>query len=222
MVHEGYDAGMSSRTYGQYCAVARALDVVGDRWSLLVVRELLTGPKRYTDLRQGLPGIATDMLAARLRELEAAGVVARRDLPPPAASKVYELTADGRELEPALLSLARWGIRRLAPEQDGEFRPHWLELSLRSAFRPDEARDLTVTVDVVLREGRLRARVDRGELAFDVDAAGPADVVITADAATLATAFGDASARADAVAAGRMRVEGPRRLVAGLQRAFAS
>src|ERR1700684_2381520 len=97
------------RSYGDSCGIARGLDAVGERWALLVVRELVLGPKRFTDLRAGLPRVGPDMLAARLRELETAGVVRRRTLPAPAASKVYELTAWGAELAPALLALGRWG-----------------------------------------------------------------------------------------------------------------
>src|SRR4051794_31511717 len=99
----------TSRTYGDRCGVARALDVVGERWALLVVRELLLGAKRFTDLRGGLPRVSPDVLAQRLRELEDAGIVQRRTLPPPAASKVYELTPRGAELEPVVIALGRWG-----------------------------------------------------------------------------------------------------------------
>ena len=104
-----------AKRYDQYCPMAHALDLVGDRWALLVVRELMHGPRRYTDLVEGLPGIGTNILAARLRDLEQADVVARRTLPPPAASKVYELTDYGRELRPAMRELALWGARSLGP-----------------------------------------------------------------------------------------------------------
>src|SRR3712207_6674695 len=100
---------MSGRSYDQFCALAKALDVLGERWTLLVVRELLLGPKRYSDLLEGLPGIGTNLLATRLKTLEANGLVARRRLPAPAASTVYELTDRGRGLEPALYELMRWG-----------------------------------------------------------------------------------------------------------------
>src|ERR1700758_709978 len=105
------------RSYGQYCPVAKALDVVGDRWTLLIVRELLLrGPARYTDIREGLPGIATNLLAARLRELESEGVVVRRKELPPVAATVFELTARGRDLAPVLGALARWGLPYVAEE----------------------------------------------------------------------------------------------------------
>ncbi len=121
-----YAFGMAKR-YEQYCPMAHALDLVGDRWALLVVRELMHGPKRYTDLVDHLHGIGTNILAARLRDLEAHGVVARRTLPPPAASRVYELTDYGRELKPALRELALWGARSLGPPTDqDELFEGWL------------------------------------------------------------------------------------------------
>src|SRR5436305_12245664 len=116
-----------AKHYDQYCPVAHSLDVVGDRWALLVVRELMQGPKRYTDLAEGLPGIGTNILAARLRDLEAAGVVTKKMLPPPAASRVYELTDYALELKPVMRELALWGARSLGPPTAAdEFFPGWL------------------------------------------------------------------------------------------------
>ena len=123
--------------YEGYCPVAHALALVGERWSLLVVLELMRGPKRYTDLVEGLPGIGTNILAARLRDLEASGVVTRRRLPPPAASRVYELTEYGRELKPAIRELALWGARSLGPprSEDSLF-PGWLENAIDTVLAP--------------------------------------------------------------------------------------
>jgi DNA-binding HxlR family transcriptional regulator len=116
-----------AKHYDQYCPVAHALDIVGDRWALLVARELMQGPKRYTDLAEGLPGIGTNILAARLRDLETAGVIRKRTLPPPAASRVYELTDYGLELKPVMRELALWGARSLGPPTaDDELFPGWL------------------------------------------------------------------------------------------------
>ena len=124
---------MTTRTYGQYCPLAQTLDAVGDRWALLVVRELLTGPQRFTDLRGRLPGVGTNQLATRLRELEGEGLVAKHTLPPPAASTVYELTEQGRGLEPAIWALVRFGIPRLhALAPVNTFRPAWAALALRA------------------------------------------------------------------------------------------
>ena len=115
------------RSYGQYCSVAKALDVIGDRWTLLVIRELLLqGPCRYTDLRNGLPGIATNLLSDRLRELEAAGLIRREEAAPPVATTLFHLTEVGAGLEPALEALGTWGIRYMTQPADGdEFRSHW-------------------------------------------------------------------------------------------------
>jgi len=115
------------RSYGQYCSVAKALDVVGDRWTLLVIRELLLqGPCRYTDLKNGLPGIATNLLADRLRELEAAGLVRREEAAPPVATTLFHLTEAGAELKPVLDALGTWGIRYMTqPDDSDEFRSHW-------------------------------------------------------------------------------------------------
>jgi DNA-binding HxlR family transcriptional regulator len=116
-----------AKRYEQYCPMAHALDLVGDRWTLLVIRDLMHGPKRYTDLVDRLPGIGTNILAARLRDLEAHGILVRRTLPPPAASKVYELTDYGRELRPALRELALWGARSLGPPTvEGDLFDGWL------------------------------------------------------------------------------------------------
>src|SRR5436305_7874524 len=106
-------AKSAPRSYDQYCAVARGLDVIGDRWTLLLVRDLLLGPKRYKDLLEGLPGIGTNLLAARLRELERAEVIERHALPPPAGSTVYQLTPTGEALQPVMMSIGRWGGRFL-------------------------------------------------------------------------------------------------------------
>ncbi|MCI0635980.1 MAG: winged helix-turn-helix transcriptional regulator [Actinobacteria bacterium] len=127
-----------AKTYREFCTVARALDVIGERWALLVVRELVLGPRRYTDLLEGLPGIGTNVLAARLRELEAAGVVERRRLPPPAPATVYELTERGRALGPVLVELARWGLRDLdEPRDDDAVESRWFVLGLAATIRPD-------------------------------------------------------------------------------------
>lgn len=118
------------KRYGQACAVARALDVVGDRWSLLVVRELMVGPRRYTDLIEGLPGIGTNVLAARLRDLHDAGIVSKATLPPPAAATVYELTDAGRALSPTLATLREWGaVHAPAIRRDDAIRPAWVLMS---------------------------------------------------------------------------------------------
>jgi DNA-binding HxlR family transcriptional regulator len=124
------------KRYDQYCPIAHALGVVGERWTLLVVRELAHGPLRYTDLVDRLPGIGTNILADRLKELEAAGVIEKRKLPPPAASTVYELTAHGAGLRPVLHELARWGARSLGPPPPDALEPGWLVHAIDLALSP--------------------------------------------------------------------------------------
>ena len=125
------------KRYDQYCPVAHALELIGERWSLLVVRELMHGPKRYTDLVDHLPGIGTNILASRLRDLEACGIVAKRTLPPPAASRVYELTDYGRELKSVMRELALWGARSLGPPtDDAELFPGWLANAVDVVLAP--------------------------------------------------------------------------------------
>jgi DNA-binding HxlR family transcriptional regulator len=132
----GYTEDMPKH-YDHYCPVAHALDLVGERWALLVVRELMPGPKRYTDLAEHLPGIGTNILASRLRDLEAAGIVTKRTLPPPAASRVYELTDYGQELRRVVRELALWGARSLGPPTDAdELFPGWLENALGTLLAP--------------------------------------------------------------------------------------
>jgi DNA-binding HxlR family transcriptional regulator len=157
--------------YGQFCAVAKALDVLGDRWALLVIRDLMLGPRRYTDLLAGLPGVPSSVLTARLRELEHAGVVTRSRVPPPAAATVYELTGDGAAARPIVDELVRWGLRRMDQPEPGEATSaSWLTLSLAvrlsSSFLPENA-ELELRLDQeinTLREhaGRLDARWGAG------------------------------------------------------------
>jgi DNA-binding HxlR family transcriptional regulator len=154
----------TTRTYDDGCAAAHALDLVGERWALLVVRELLLGPKRFTDLRSGLPHASPNVLAQRLRDLEAAGVVRRGKLPPPAASKIYELTEWGRDLEPVIIALGRWGVRSPAKPPGAELGVDSLILSFRTMFDPDRAGGLEASYEFRLGEDRFRAEVAEGRL----------------------------------------------------------
>jgi DNA-binding HxlR family transcriptional regulator len=162
------------KTYREYCALAQALDLVGERWTLLIVRELLIqGACRYTDLRNGLPGIATNLLAERLREMEKAGLIRREDAPPPVATTLFHLTERGAELKPAVEALARWGGPLVTrPIGDDEFRSHWLALPLElhlSDHKPDRppitievrAGDHPMLVETV--DGKVRARPGRAD-----------------------------------------------------------
>lgn len=171
------------RTYGDPCGIARALDAVGDRWSLLIVRELLLGPKRFTDLRTGLPGAATDVLTQRLRDLAEVDVVERATLPPPAAATVYQLTDRGVELEPVLLALGRWGRDRPFPPGDRELGPEAFAVALQTTFVPANAADLDATVVLDLGYDRIRAHITQGKL--DLTRGGDGDATITAGIPTL-------------------------------------
>jgi DNA-binding HxlR family transcriptional regulator len=174
-----------SKRYDQYCPVCHALGLVGERWSLLIVRELLRGPKRYTDLVEGLPGIGTNILAARLRELEEGGIVRKRKLPPPAASTVYELTEYGAELEEPLYALARWGARSLGPPgSDEEFYPDWGLNAFAALFDPEAARGLTETYVVRVDGDVYTVRLDDGRLDVAIGETDEADLDVKMDRKT--------------------------------------
>jgi DNA-binding HxlR family transcriptional regulator len=204
-------AFVTGRSYEHYCALAKALDLVGERWTLLIVRELVEGACRYTDLQEGVPGIATDMLAARLRSLEESGLVERRVMPPPAASTVYELTPLGRGLEPVIRELARWGLRLMGKRKGEEFRIHWMGIWMRTSFRPDRAAEgppLTVQFDVGGES--MHARIAGESLETAIGPATEPDVTIAGDAATLSRAAHDRDFAAEAVTKGRLKVRGKR------------
>ncbi len=152
---------MAARSYGQYCGVTRAIELVGERWALLIVRDLLVGPRRYTDLKQGLPRIPTNILAARLKELQEGGVVRR--VPLASCGLVYELTPYGRALEPILLAIGRWGFQAMGePEAEDVVTPDSLTMALRTSFQPEQAADLDVELHV--GDVALRVQVHAGEL----------------------------------------------------------
>ncbi|MEV6021843.1 helix-turn-helix domain-containing protein [Streptomyces sp. NPDC052036] len=169
------------RSYDQYCSTARALDAVGDRWTLLIVRELLAGPRRYTDLHADLPGVSTDVLASRLKDMERDGLTTRRRLPPPGAAYVYELTCRGRELLPVIQALGVWGAPALAERRPTDaVRAHWFALPLLRAL-PGEG-----LVEVRLDEGRFHLRLGAQDGPLYGDGAAPEepDARLTLDAGT--------------------------------------
>jgi DNA-binding HxlR family transcriptional regulator len=174
-----------SKRYDQYCPVCHALGLVGERWSLLIVRELLRGPKRYTDLVEGLPGIGTNILAARLRELEEGGILRKRKLPPPAASTVYELTEYGAELEEPLYALARWGARSLGPPgPDEDFYPDWGLNAFAALLDPEAARGLNETYVVRVDGDVYTVRFDNGRLEVAIGETEGADLDVKMDRKT--------------------------------------
>lgn len=210
-----------AESYGQYCGAARALDLVGDRWTLLIVRELGFGPRRFTDLVAGLPGISRNLLAQRLRELESDGVAEQVELPPPVARRVYQLTADGKALTEAIRPLVAWGARRLGQRKPTEaFRPHWAALAM-AAFA-----DRTAAAEV--REA-YQYEVGGTAFYFDVDdglielhegrVANPA-VTVTTDEETWAEIASGTRSTAAATREGRMRIKGAPEAVARLRSMF--
>lgn len=196
------------RTYDDGCAAAHALDLVGERWALLVVRELLLGPKRFTDLRAGLPNVSPNVLAQRLRELERAGVVLRRKLPPPAASRVYELTDWGLELEPVIIRLGRWGARSPSKPRDAALGVDSLILSFRTMFDPRAADGLEASYELRLGEDRFRAVVADGRFEITRGGAERPDAAIETDAGTLAALVYYGRELAEAVRSGDVKIEG--------------
>jgi DNA-binding HxlR family transcriptional regulator len=174
------------RGYHEYCAVARALDEVGERWTLLIARELLLGPRRFTDLANGVPGIGTSVLTTRLKELEQRGLIVKRNLAPPAASAVYELTERGRGLGPVLSALAKWGTSLLGqPREDDEVRSTWLVLGLAVTAGPDPSiPDATYELRIDDETFHIRAR--DGHLQPAQGPVPAADVTITMTKHTLA------------------------------------
>src|SRR4051812_12526854 len=174
-----------AKRFDMYCPIAHALSLVGERWALLIVRELLRGPKRYTDLSAGLPGIGTNVLATRLRELEAAGLVTRRKLPPPAASTVYELTQYGLGLEEGLYSVARWGARSLGlPGHDDDLDPDWGLQAFRAMFYPERARGLTARYAIRVDDSAFTVGVEDGCLRVETGASEDAEAGMAMDMAT--------------------------------------
>jgi DNA-binding HxlR family transcriptional regulator len=204
------------RTYGDPCGVARALDVVGERWALLVVRELLLGPKRFTDLRAGLPHVGPDVLSQRLRELEAAGVVRRGKLAPPAAARVYELTERGLELEPVVLALGRWGSAEPLPPAGPELGTDAFIVALKTMFEPEEAGRLEATLELRLGEEAFSVSIARGRLGIARGHAERPAATIDADVRALREVLW----RGAELDPARIRIDGDRRVADRFLAAF--
>jgi DNA-binding HxlR family transcriptional regulator len=200
------------REYGEFCGLAKALDLVGSRWTLLIVRELLTGPKRYSELEAGLPGIPTNVLASRLRELEATGLVERALQARPSTSVVYALTPYGLELREPVISLGLWGARSLGkPTSRDSFSIAALAVALGGTFDADAARDRDLLVEIRLDGRRLYVHVRDRQVSFPhVPSAAP-DVVIDTTPPVFAELFGGYTDIDAAVAGGHARVEGSTR-----------
>jgi len=203
---------VADKVYGQYCGLAKALDLVGERWTLLIIRELAFGPRRFSDLVEGLPGISTAVVTERLNRLEAARLIVRRLLPPPAASKVYELTDDGRDLARAIVPLAAWGVRILAAnrrKRTEAFRPAWGLLFLRETFDASSARGVHDVYEFHIDDSVVSVIVDDGEMQVIEGPSGrPIDVAVHVDPTTfLDVGVGRLRGR-DAIRQGKLRLVG--------------
>lgn len=211
----------TKRSYREACRFAHALDLVGERWALLIVRELLLGPKRFTDLRAGLPHASTNVLSERLRELERSAVVRRRKLPPPAASSVYELTEWGRELEPVVTQLGSWGARSPVPPDYREIGVDSIVLALGSLFDPEAAGDLEARYGLRIGSERFAVEVAGGRVELSRDApVDPAATLAVADAPAMAAILTAQLPFDDALASGALQVEGSKQAAKRFLRLF--
>lgn len=198
-----------TRGYGQYCGLARALELVGGRWALLVVRDLLTGPKRFSELQEGLHGIPTNVLTSRLRELEEAEIVERRVQAHPGSGVVYALTDYGLELEEPVLRLGFWGAKTMGSPCEGDFISlDSLALALRGAFRPDRARGPQRLYELRVDGKPLRILVKSGRVTAPAGSEGEPDVVLDVEPAAISDLLSGVMDVDEAVSSGRLRVEG--------------
>ena len=201
---------MKIRSYNQFCPLAYALDLVGDRWTLLIIRELLAGPRRFKDLIDGLPGISTNLLSERLKNLEQQGLLSRRILPPPAGSTVYELTSRGQALEKAVLELGRWGSRLLPTSLEGVALPSLgsCALGIKAFFCPEQAQGVNETYELHLGNEVLQVQVKAGELQVQQGEALKADVVFQTDMPSYLGLFSGQIKPYEAISGGLIRIEG--------------
>jgi DNA-binding HxlR family transcriptional regulator len=209
-----------TRTKLDGCGIAHASELLGQRWALLVVRELLLGPKRFTDMRSGIPDISPNVLGQRLRELEESGIVQRRRLAPPAAAQVYELTDWGRELEPAILSLGRWASGSPSFPVGAEMGPDSLVLALKSTFDPGKADGLDATFELWVGETPFNIGVKEGRFEAERGEADGPVATIRSDPGTIASVVFGGNRLGKAVEAGDVEIDGSRRATNALFRTF--
>jgi DNA-binding HxlR family transcriptional regulator len=201
---------MTHRSYNQYCGLAYALDRIGERWTILIIRELVAGPRRFTDLLDGLPGISTNLLSERLKQLEQQGLIRRRTLPPPAGSAVYELTALGQALEPTLLELGKWGSQFVPPSPEGAtlLRANSYALTLKTFFRREQAQGLDETYELHIDDEVLQVRIAGGALLVQQGDALKADAIFRTDMPTYLTLLSGELAPDEAISQGLIRIVG--------------
>jgi DNA-binding HxlR family transcriptional regulator len=211
---------VGKRRYDEGCAVAHSLDLIGERWALLIVRELLLGPKRFTDLRAGMPGASADVVAQRLRELTESGVVRRRKLPPPAGSDVYELTEWGADLEPVVTHLGRWGSRSASLNPAADSSVDSLVLSLRALFNPQAAHGFSATIGLSLSDNRFIVDIADGQVLVSRGEAELPSATLETDRSTLAALLYGGRSLDDAVRAGDAAVSGKTAVIARFLRLF--
>jgi DNA-binding HxlR family transcriptional regulator len=212
-----------SRSYNQFCALARTLDVVGERWTLLIIRDLLLGPRRYKDLLEGLPGIGTNLLADRLHELERRGLVKRSVLPPPAGSTVYELTELGQGLSPAVFELGRWGAQFLGPPRDSEHLPtSAFFVAMRVIFKPENAAGLNETYELRVDGRVFEVRVNDCQLTTREGQPQAPVAAFTMDNRTLLALLKEGLSADEALATGRIMVEGDPQALGRFVRLFSA
>src|SRR5918999_2523275 len=212
---------MGEQHYDQFCALARALDSVGNRWTLLIVRELAPGPRRFTDLIDGLPGISRKLLTERLRALERDGIIARRELPPPAARQVYELTDDGRDLAHAMGPLIAWGARRVGDRTPTEtFRARWLAVAMAALADRGAAKGVSETYQYLVGDSAFHFTVDDGSIQLHDGRAQEPAVVLTTDEETWADIASGKITTSSAVAKGALTVAGDPQAAKRLGRIF--
>ena len=213
---------MARHRHQQYCALARTLDVAGDRWTLLIVRELAPGPRRFTDLLEGLPGVSRNLLTERLRALERAGIVARHELPPPAARRVYELTDDGRDLAVAMTPLIAWGARRLGERQPSEtFRARWPAVAMVGLADREAARGVNETYEYLVGDSAFHFSVDDGSIELHDGRARDPAVTVTTDEETWADIASGKITASSAAVAGALTVAGDAEAAKRLRKIFA-
>ncbi len=205
-----YTESMNHRSYNQYCGLAYALDIVGERWTILIVRELIAGPRRFTDLMDGLPGISTNLLSDRLKSLEQQGMIQRRVLPPPAGSTVYELTELGKGLEKALLELGRWGSQFVPPTWEGANLLHLGSYALtpKTFFRAELAGNVDEVYELHIDDEVLQVQIRAGEIHVQQGESLAADAVFYTDMPTYLGLFARKIDPDAAMAAGLVRVQG--------------
>ena len=209
-----------TRTQDDGCGIAHASDLLGQRWALLVVRELLLGPKRFTDLRAGIPDISPNVLGQRLRELEEAGILRRRKLAPPAAAQVYELTEWGRDLEPAVLALGLWASRSPGFPLGAPMGPDSLVLALKSTFQPEKTDGLEATYELRLGEVPFKITLKEGQFDASRGEVENPDAMIESDPGTIAGIVFGRNRLGKAVEAGKVKIDGSRRTANALFRSL--